>query len=142
FRNDVSLSLEEIERIVSWADGGAPEGDEKDLLKEIKIPEPPKLEHSKGELTASGDFALTKPFALDGLWAKKLPDKASIKIFAELPDGSVEALLWLDGYQSQFEHPFLLRTPLTLPARTIIRGIPTGAAIALVPVTKKPEPAH
>ncbi|HEV2446848.1 MAG TPA: hypothetical protein VGS58_13050, partial [Candidatus Sulfopaludibacter sp.] len=36
FRNDQALTPEEMERIVSWTDGGVPEGEPKDL------PEPPK----------------------------------------------------------------------------------------------------
>ncbi len=141
FRNDTSLTLEELERIVSWTDGGVPEGDAKEL-PEIKIPDAPPFEHPKGELVVGGDFALTKPFTLDGLWPRKIPEKTSIRISAELPDGSVELLLWLDEYKNQFGHPFLFRTPLKLPVRTVIRGIPAGASIALLPVTATPVPPH
>jgi hypothetical protein len=142
FRNDNALTLEEMERIISWTDGGVPEGDAKDLPVEMKIPEAPPLKHPKGELVASGDFTLTKDFTLDGLWPRMVPEKSSIRIMAELPDGSVDPLLWLDEYKNQFAHPFLLRTPLKLPARTVIRGIPAGAAIALLPVTITPSPSH
>lgn len=141
FRNDTSLTLEELERIVSWTDGGVPEGDAKEL-PEIKIPDAPPFEHPRGEFVASGDFALTKSFTLDGLWPRKIPEKTSIRISAELPDGEVELLLWLDEYKNQFGHPFLFRTPLKLPARTVIRGIPAGASIALLPVTAVPVPPH
>jgi hypothetical protein len=143
FRNDTSLTLEEIERIVSWVDGGKPEGDEKDLkdLPGITIPETLPTQHLKGELVASGDFALTKAFALGGLWPRKVPEENSFRIWAELPDGSVEPLLWLYEYKNQFGHPFLFQTPLKLPARTVIRGIPTGASIAFLPATAIPPPA-
>ena len=40
FRNDVALTPEQIELIVSWVSGGAPEGDAKDL------PPPPKPSHA------------------------------------------------------------------------------------------------
>jgi len=139
FRNDTSLTLEEMERIVSWADGGVPEGEAKEL-PEIKIPETPKFAHPKGELVASGDFTLTRAFTLDGLWPQKVPEKTSIRISAELPDGTVQLLLWLDEYKNRFGHPFLFRTPLKLPARTVIRGIPQGASIALLPMTSVPKP--
>jgi hypothetical protein len=33
----------------------------------------------------------------------------------------------------QFGHPFLYRTPVSLPVGTVIRGIPAGAKIALLP---------
>jgi hypothetical protein len=67
------------------------------------------------------------------LWPQTVPDNASIRITAALPDGSVEPLLWLHDYKTQFGHPFLLRTPLDLPAGTIIHGIPADASVGLLP---------
>lgn len=148
FRNDNGLALEEMERIVSWADGGAPEGDAKDLPTKFEIPAAPNFKHPKGELVASSDFTLTKAFTLGGLWPRKVPENASIQISAELPDGTVATLVWLNEYKERFEHPFLLGRPLKLPARTVIRGIPAGTTIGLLPVTKSPAttpaqaPAH
>ena len=133
FRNDQALTPEEMERIVSWADGGVPEGEPKDL------PEPPKsldaetYRHGKGELSVSGAFALKSAFSLDGLWPEKVPEKGSFQITAQLPDGSIEPLLWLQDYKMQFGHPFLFRSPISLPARTVIKGIPPGAKLALLP---------
>ena len=55
FRNDQALTPEQLELIVSWADGGVPEGEEKDL------PPPPKFDEStpaappKGLAVVSGD---------------------------------------------------------------------------------------
>jgi len=133
FRNDTALTPEEMERIVSWSDGGVPEGDEKDLPPPPKSLEPEVFRHAKGELSISGDFALNRPFVLDGLWPEKIPEKGSFQITAQLPDGSIEPLLWLQDYKTQFGHPFLFKKPLNLPARTVIRGIPPGAKIALLP---------
>jgi hypothetical protein len=56
-----------------------------------------------------------------------------MQVVAELPDGSIEPLIWLDNYQEKFAHPFLLRKPLVLPAKTIIRGVPAGASVRLLP---------
>jgi len=133
FRNDQALTPEEMERIVSWVDGGVPEGEPKDM------PDPPKsleletFRHAKGELSASGNFALKSAFSLDGLWPQNVPEKGSFQITAEFPDGAVEPLLWLQDYKMQFGHPFLFRTPVNLPAKTVIRGIPPGAKFALLP---------
>ena len=58
FRNDQALTPEQLELIVSWADGGVPEGEEKDL------PPPPKFDEStpaapaKGSIVVSGDLTL------------------------------------------------------------------------------------
>ena len=136
FRNDQALTPEEMERIVSWTDGGVPEGEEKDLPPPPKSLDPESYRRPKGELAASGDFALSHAFTLDGLWPEKIPEKGSFKITAELPDGTILPLLWLKDYKEQFGHPFLFQTPLNLPARTVIHGIPPGAKIALLPVSK------
>src|SRR5512143_2141136 len=95
FRNDTALTPEEMERIVSWTDGGVPEGEPKDLPEPPKSLEPEKLHHSKGELSASGDFALSKAFVLDGLLPEQVPEKGSFQITAQLPDGTIQPLLWL-----------------------------------------------
>ena len=137
FRNDTALTPEEMERIVSWTDGGVPEGEPKDMPPPPKSLEPETFGHRKGELSATGDFALTRAFTLDGLWPDKVPEKGSFQITAQLPDGTILPLLWLQDYKAQFGHPFLFQTPLNLPARTVLRGIPTGAKIALLPVKVK-----
>jgi hypothetical protein len=134
FRNDNALTPEEMERIVSWSDGGNPEGEPKDLPEAPKSLEPEKFRHRKGELSINGDFALKSAFSLDGLWPEKIPEKGSFQINAQLPDGTIQPLLWLQDYKMQFGHPFLFRTPLNLPAHTVIRGIPPGAKIVLLPV--------
>ena len=133
FRNDTALTPEEMERIVSWTDGGVPEGEPKDIPPPPKSLDPETFTHGKGELSATGDFALTRTFMLDGLWPDKFPEKGSFQITAQLPDGSIQPLLWLRDYKTQFGHPFLFQTPLNLPAHTVIHGIPPGAKIALLP---------
>jgi hypothetical protein len=134
FRNDQALTPEEMERIVSWTDGGVPEGEPKDMPSPPKSLEPETFSHRKGELIVAGDFALKSAFSLDGLWPEKIPEKGSFQITAQLPDGTIQPLLWLQDYKMQFGHPFLFQTPVNLPARTVIRGIPPGAKIALVPL--------
>jgi hypothetical protein len=146
FRNDQALTPEQLELITSWSQGGSPEGEAKDLPSKDKLDEMMKesawygasadTDHRAGEIVAKGDFKLTKRFLLDGLFPQSVPESASVQILAELPDGRIEPLLWLDGYNQQFAHAFLLRTPLDLPAGTIITGIPSGATIALLPAPK------
>jgi len=133
FRNDQALTPEEMELIVNWSDGGVPEGEAKDL------PAVPKYEVTaapgavKGEIVVKGTLQLARKFTLDGIMPEVVPAKASMQVVAELPDGSIEPLVWLENYEPQYAHAFLLRTPLELPARTIIRGVPAGASIRLLP---------
>jgi mono/diheme cytochrome c family protein len=134
FRNDNSLTPEEIERIVAWSEGGVPEGDPKDM------PSPPQLasetavpRHVRGEIVISGPVQLTARFLLDGIVPVKVPANAQFQLIAELPDGSIEPLLWLKDYRPEFGHPFWFRRPLELPARTRISGLPAGATLRLLP---------
>jgi len=133
FRNDQALTPEQLEVITSWADGGAPEGEPKDLPPEPKpAPASPPLHHH-GEIAVSGELRLARPFRLDGLLPQKVPEKASFQMTAELPDGSIEPLVWLEDYLSKFGHVFLLRNPLELPKGTVIHGVPPGASVILLP---------
>ena len=135
FRNDQALTPEEMELIVNWSEGGVPEGEPIDLPAEPKFQAPLVIGAVKGELVVKGTLQLTRKFTLDGILPVTIPAKTSIQIVAELPDGSIEPLLWLENYQQEFAHPFLLRKPMELPARTIIRGVPTGASVRLLPPT-------
>ena len=149
FRNDQALTPEELELLTSWSQGGSPEGEEKDLPAKDKLNEMMKESawfdagteaarsaHHPDTITVNGDFKLVKPFKLDGLLAKSVPP-GSFQIIAELPDGRIEPLVWLDDYKEQFAHPFLYRAPLELPAGTVISGIPPGATIFLLPEEEK-----
>lgn len=133
FRNDIGLTPEQLELITDWEEGGAPEGEEKNLPVASKLKAAENLRHSANAISVSGDLTLARPFRLDGLYPKTVIDGASFQIAAEFPDGSIEPLLWLDTYKKAFEHPFLLRKPLDLPAGTVIRGVPKDATIALLP---------
>lgn len=134
FRNDKALTPELMEVIALWVDGGAPEGEEKDLppvpkFTEAAIPEtiPP------GSIRANGDFQVTGDFLLDALLPEKVPEGASFQIVAQLPDGTVEPLLWMFPFKPSYSHAFELRTPLRLEKGTRIVGIPAGATMVLVP---------
>lgn len=133
FRNDQGLTMEQLELIVNWVEGGVPEGEAKDLPPEPNLGAVPAPAHASNEVIISGDRKLSRAIVLDGLWPKTIRDGASVQITAELPDGSSVPLLWLQNYKKQYDHPFWLRTPLELPAGTILRGVPRDASIALLP---------
>jgi hypothetical protein len=143
FRNDQALTPEQLELLTSWAEGGSPEGEPRDFPAKDKLDEMSKDSiwsgdarvpvHRRGAIAATSDFRLTKPFVLDGLFPTNVPEDGSFQILAEFPDGRVEPLLWLDGYKRQFEHAFLLRKPMELPAGTSITGIPAGSTVTLLP---------
>lgn len=134
FRNDNSLTPEEIELVVKWTEGGVPEGEEKTLT-------PPKSDPAfkipKGALSIAGPYRLAKPLRLTGLYPSKVPPGIDTRVIARLPDGRLEPLLWLKDYDPRFGHPFWLREPLTLPAGTAIEGVPLGMTLLLL--TAKPS---
>ena len=133
FRNDQGLTPEQLELIVDWEEGGAPEGDEKDIPPAPRAAAKTIMRHAPGEVLVSGEYKLTAPLLLDGLWPRSVPAGASYQITAELPDGVVQPLLWLETFRKEFDHPFLLRTPLALPAGTRIHGVGPDGSIALLP---------
>ncbi|MBV8845425.1 MAG: cytochrome c [Bryobacterales bacterium] len=140
FRNDRALTPEEMEIVVSWADGGVPEGEDKDLLPQPKLSEFATPASTKDDFVLNGEVTLTKALKVDGLLPVSVPEHGSFQIVATLPDGAVQPLLWLDDYKPQFAHPFLFRTPLDLPAGTIISGVPAGSKVMLL--KPGPQPAE
>jgi hypothetical protein len=80
----------------------------------------------------SGELKLDSAIVLDGLDPKMIPKGASFQITAELSGQGIEPLLWLSDYRPQFRHLFLFRTPIEMPAGTVIHGIPSDATILLL----------
>ena len=134
FRNDQALPQQQLDLIANWVEGGAPEGDPRDLPAEPALaPFAPALP-SAIEIAVSGEFTIRQPLVLDGIMPKSVPAAASGRITAELPDGSIEPLLWLRDYDMRFNHPFLLRRPLHLPPGTRIHGISAESTLLLLTV--------
>ena len=133
FRNDQALTPEQIELIADWVEGGAPEGEPKDLPQPTKLPAPASASHGAAPLAVSGEYKLLRPLTLAGIRPKKLAAGASCQITAELPDGGIQPLLWLQPFKPAFGHAFWFREPLVLPRGTVIRGIPSEANMELIP---------
>jgi hypothetical protein len=138
FRNDKALTPEQLELIVSWVGGGVPEGEAKDLAPDPKFDQTTPGQHaadvpSHGSIAINGEFQLHKDFLLDGIVPKAVPEDAAFQITAELPDGSIEPLLWFEHYSAKFAHPFLYRNAIELPAGAKIHGLPPGSTVLLLP---------
>lgn len=131
FRNEMALSPSEIEIIAQWVDGGAPEGDERDLPLTPNV-SPRQNRAGKRLMTLDGEYTLPRAITIEGLAPEAVPEGASMRISAKRPGGSIEPLVWLYRYSTKFGHPFLLRTPIRLPRGTVIQGIGPGARIALI----------
>jgi hypothetical protein len=81
---------------------------------------------------ARGTVHLQRALLLDGVLPEQVPRGASVRVTASTPDGRVQPLVWLRGYDVGHRHPFLFRRPILLPAGTTIAGVPEGATIALI----------
>ena len=98
FRNDQSLTPEQIELITKWVDGGIRRGNNPRLL-----PKEPVFEASaeppvpKNGLRVQGSFTLSHDIVLDGLLPERVPPAQSTRIIAVSPGGRVEPLVWLHG---------------------------------------------
>lgn len=144
FRNDEALTPEQMELIVSWVSGGAPEGDERDLASPPEPANAAPAQRPSGGISVTGDTRLRAPLVLDSLWPQQVSGGASFQVTAELPDGEIEPLLWVYQFKPRFSHGFLLRAPLKLPRGTVIHGIPDGSSLLLheAAATAGEPPAH
>jgi hypothetical protein len=119
--------------ITSWVEGVVPEGNPEDLPQKPKIAQPPKPTTKRNQIIVTGEHTLRSSLRLAGLIPHKVPPGLSMRVQARLPDGTRVPLVWLYEYKEQYKHTFLLRTVLTLPAGTVIQGVPAGASIILLP---------
>ena len=108
YRDDQAMTPEQLELIAEWVDGGAPEGEEKDLPPPPKFDAAPVSTHYPDAIAVSGDFKLKNELMLDGLFP----------------------------FKPAYGHPFFLRNPVELPGGTIIRGVPADASVLLLPPSK------
>lgn len=136
FRNDLSLSQEQIETIARWVDGGIRRGNGALQLPEPSLPTADASRQSAPPAQVSGPLTLARRITLDGLLPERVPTGQSLRIVAILPAGTVQPLVWLHEFDDRFRHPFLFRKVMDLPAGTIIRGVPTSASIGLLTIAK------
>ena len=133
FRNDQSLTQEQIELITKWVDGGIRRGNNPRQLPEVPTftaSDLPVVDDRA--ITVQGPTVVSESILVRGLQPQRVSPGQSIRIVAVLPGGSVEPLVWLHDYQTRYAHPFLFREPVRLPAGTQIQGVPADAVVALL----------
>ena len=113
FQGDRSLTQDEIMRIAEWVEGGAPEGDAAHLpsLPDVEAaprPAPAGTRVRAPVLRRATTLVAIRPFG----------DVVEAKITAHRSDGIIEPLLWLREYKAKWNHTFVFRQPLPLPAGT------------------------
>ncbi len=132
FAGDQALTAEELHVIADWVEGGAPEGDPSllPMPKRWDNAAPPAVPRGTA---ASDGWTLRRAITLRSIRAEGLSKDASAKIVAQLPDGAVEPLLWVHGFNQKFgPRTYVLREPLAMPAGTKIRIAPASAGRAIL----------
>ena len=119
FKNDQALTPEQLEIIGAWVDGGAPEGEDKDLPPPPKFP--PAAPDAEIDRRPGGErrAPVDQRFYAGRLAAAQGSRERAISDLAETPDGRDIPLLWMFPFKPIYAHPFLLKKPLTLPKGTI-----------------------
>jgi hypothetical protein len=131
-RDDQSLTQEQIELVVHWVQGGAPQGDPALAPQSPPHGAPPKAPLKTGaEWIAAGANKLDADATFVAIRPKSLPGD-SVRVVAERPDGTVEPLIWFYRYDPQFARIYYFRKPLKLPAGTKIVTSAPGATVALL----------
>jgi len=138
FRGDPSLSQIEIDMIVNWVEGGAPQGDVAYLpplphyLKEA-APRPGGHEMA---LSTAAPVTLSRPATLSGLRPVTLAAGESLEVTAFQPDGEVSPLIWIRNWLPQWARTYAFANPIHLPKGTrltVYSGKPAEVAVFAAP---------
>lgn len=137
FRDDPSLTPLEIEMLVNWVEGGAPEGDA------VYLPPKPGFDSSSKSIPApkpllivesSSPRTLREAVTAVAITPRDLPNGSSMEVTAYKPDGSVEHLIWLRNYREEWTRTYWFRGPVRLPAGTRVTVDAVEPAAALISV--------
>lgn len=137
FRNDPSLTPLEIEMLVGWVEGGAPEGDAVYLpTKPAFDSEAKSAQPGKPRLIVEAGVPLTLREAVTAVAVtpRDMPEGSSMEVTAYKPDGSVEHLIWLRNYREEWNRAYWFRDPVRLPAGTRVEVDATAPAAAVISV--------
>lgn len=137
FQNDLSLSQDDIAKISSWVEGGAPEG------SAVFLPAAPDEESitelqpsESNSLALAGSLVLDQDVTALGIRPESVPESGSLQATAHRPDGSVEPLIWLRDYRPKWQRSYWFREPLALPKGTRILLFPSRRVSATLLTAK------
>jgi hypothetical protein len=132
FRDDPSLTQEEIQLIAEWVNGGAPEGDPVFLSGRL-----PKAWQEAG----THGLTARRMGELAALQVRGLPQGAALRVFLLHPDSSAIPLVWIRGFQPSAGSVFLLERPLPMPHGARLVTEPASLARHVVPFFQPPRPS-
>jgi len=139
FRDDPSLTSEELHWIADWVEGGAPEGDPA-LLPGTPAPAPAPETGKLSGTRIEASTLLRSALRVRAVQPTGLADGASLQAIARLPNGTVEPLLWVYPYRERWQRVYRYRQPLLLPAGTRVEVMPERAGAIVL--SAAPGPAR
>jgi hypothetical protein len=125
FRDDPTLSLPEMDLIVNWVEGGAPEGNPDYLPPKPNVKDPRPGSPLRDGMKLAQSLTLASPMMLAGI-----RPEGPLELAVVLPDGSVRRLIWIRTFRPEWNRTYRLRSPMRLPKGT--RLVLTGAAATLL----------
>jgi len=132
FEHDRGLAQEQIQLIADWVEGGAPEGDKLYAPKPPRSFDEPSRRAPSTKLAVAGSVKLRGETTVAGIFAGAIPKGGALQVIARQPDGSVTPMLWLQAFNPGYNQPYWFKTPLKLPAGTVIETAPPGATVSLL----------
>lgn len=137
FKDDASLTQEQIEVITSWVETGAQEGDRSLLAKDAGSAGAATEPEPKGtEFPVDGTRKLDAAMTFAGIAPKSIKGE-SVQVTALKPNGEIEPLVWFYRFDQRFGHTYWFRKPVSLPAGSKIVAA-GGSSVALI----AQPPAH
>jgi mono/diheme cytochrome c family protein len=120
FRDDPSLSQPEMDLLVSWVEGGAPEGNP------IYLPASPRAEEEIAKPEAAGTEVREARSVKAAMRLHAITPSGAVEVVASLPDGQVKRLLWIPDFRAEWNRTYVLKTPLRLPvgSKLLVYGAP------------------
>ena len=112
FRDDPSLSQPEMDVLVGWVEGGAPEGNP-DYLPQTPNLAIEKLKPPRGGIDLRQSLTLQRDTQLTAV-----RPEGPVELTALLPDQTVERLLWVRDFHPKWKRPYIFREPVRLPRGT------------------------
>ncbi|MGI8990942.1 MAG: c-type cytochrome [Bryobacteraceae bacterium] len=128
YRDDPSLTPAEMDMVVNWVEGGAPEGDAAYLPHRKSFTAPPVSRKATG-IEIKSEFLVTMPLTVAGVRPIGLDSGRSMEVTAYLPGGEVRHLIWLRDYRKDWTRTYVFREPMRFPKGTRIRVFSTARAL-------------
>jgi hypothetical protein len=82
------------------------------------VEKPESIAPGASPVRLRAETTLAEPATVFALWPELGAEGRSLELTAMLPDGTVQPMLWLKDYRTDFRSPYLLADPVLLPKGT------------------------